>query len=179
MDSWSITRGAYSSRQSCAIRLWWRSLASYVPESRPGPAGARPCPAPARTRIPSWPGARCAGRASLLDRVPRGRKVLGAARERRSWLRSSRARARVEDAVEQVDHEVDHDEDDRREKDRALHDGVVAVVDGLDREAADPRPGEDRLGDDRPAEQRPELEARDRHDRERGVLERGLDDDEA
>src|SRR5207302_9871643 len=107
-----------------------------------------PRPGPGRTRDLSSPGARRAGRP--LERGPRGRKTREVARARCAWLRSpSWPSPGVEDAVEQIDHEVDHDEDDRGEEDRALHDRVVTVVDGLDGEAADPRPGEDRLGDDR------------------------------
>src|SRR5262245_44196709 len=59
---------------------------------------------------------------------------------------SAGADARVEEAIHQVDGEVHGDEHERREEDRALHDGIVAVVDRLDRQPPDPRPGEDGLG---------------------------------
>src|SRR5437867_706536 len=39
--------------------------------------------------------------------------------------------AGIEEPIDQVDGEVDHDEHERGEEDRALHDGVVAVVDRL------------------------------------------------
>src|SRR5215472_472446 len=88
------------------------------------------------------------------------------ARVRRARLGagSARADARIEEAIDQVDAEVDHDEEHGRDERGALHDRVVAVVDRLDREAADARPGEHRLGHDGAAEQGAELEPRDRHD---------------
>src|SRR5437867_3734004 len=82
----------------------------------------------------------------------------------------------IEDAIEQVDAKVDHDEEHRGEEHRALHDGVVAVVDRLDGEPPDARPREHRLGHDGAAQQRAELKPGDRHDRDGGVLERVLGD---
>src|SRR5882672_4743025 len=77
---------------------------------------------------------------------------------------SAGADAGIEDAIEQVDEEVDHDEEDGREEDRALHHGIVAVVDRLDREPPDARPREHGLGHDGAAQQGPELQPGDRHD---------------
>src|SRR5947209_5951440 len=48
---------------------------------------------------------------------------------------SSEPDARVEVGVDDVDDEVDEDEGGGEEEHRRLHDGVVAVVDGLHREA--------------------------------------------
>src|SRR3989441_2702508 len=90
---------------------------------------------------------------------------------------SSQSDPRVEVGVEQVHDQVDEHERGREEKDRRLHHRVVAVVDRLNRQAADARPGEDRLGDDRAAEQRAKLDPDDGHDRDRGVLERVLPND--
>src|SRR5262249_6914567 len=73
--------------------------------------------------------------------------------------------AGIEDAIEEVDREVEDDEQNRREEDRALHDGVVPVVDRLDGQPPDTRPREDGLGDDRAAQQRAELQPGDGHHR--------------
>src|SRR5439155_9119824 len=90
---------------------------------------------------------------------------------------SARADARIEEAIDEVDDEVDHDEQHGGDEHRALHDGIVAVVDRLDREPADAGPGKHGLGHDGAAEQGAELQAGDRDDRHRGVLQRVLDDD--
>src|SRR2546422_635360 len=90
---------------------------------------------------------------------------------------SSQSNSRVEVGVDHVDEEVDEDKRRREEEHRRLHHRIVAVVDRLDRQAADTRPGEDRLGDDGAPEQRAELDPDDGHDRDRGVLEGVLPDD--
>src|SRR5262245_62951034 len=48
----------------------------------------------------------------------------------------------IEEAVERVETVVDDDEDHGADQHDRLHQGIVAVEDGLDREAADPGPGE-------------------------------------
>ena len=55
--------------------------------------------------------------------------------------------------------------------------GIVARVDGLDDEQAEPRPAEHRLHDDRAVEQRHEQQGGEGHHRQRGVLEGVLPDD--
>src|SRR5215471_17175332 len=98
------------------------------------------------------------------------------ARVRRVRLgaRSARADARIEEAIDEIDEEVDRDEQQGRDEHGALHDRLAAVVDRLDREAADARPREHRLGDDGAAEQGAELEPGNRDDRQGGVLQRVL-----
>src|SRR5262245_39721180 len=81
----------------------------------------------------------------------------------RPAIASAGTGAGIEEAIEQVDGEVDDDEGDGREEDRALHDRIVAVVDRLNRQAADAGPREHGLGDDGTAEQCPELQRGDRH----------------
>src|SRR3712207_6625464 len=49
----------------------------------------------------------------------------------------------VDDDEQDVEQGVDDDEDHRDQQDCPAQDGVVALADRLDREAADPRPGED------------------------------------
>src|SRR2546422_2615033 len=90
---------------------------------------------------------------------------------------SSQPNPRVEVGVEDVNDQIDEHEGGREEEDRRLHHRIVAVVDGLDRQSADARPGEDRLGDDRAAEQRAQLDPDDGHDRDGGVFEGVLPDD--
>src|SRR2546427_5227560 len=53
---------------------------------------------------------------------------------------SDRADAGIEETIDQVDAEVDHDEEHGGQEHRALHDGVVAVVDRLDRQPSDGPP---------------------------------------
>ncbi len=56
-------------------------------------------------------------------------------------------------------------------EDAALDEGVVAVGDGGERQAAEAGPAEDRLGDDGAGQQRAELEADDRQDGVQRVAE--------
>src|SRR5262245_12743929 len=70
---------------------------------------------------------------------------------------SSDSDPRIEIRVDDVHQEIDDDEGAREDEYRGLHDGVVAVEDGLHGQAADARPGKDRLGDHRAPEQRAEL----------------------
>src|SRR6266545_203855 len=88
-----------------------------------------------------------------------------------AWGPSSKPNPRVEVGVEHVYDQIGAHEGGREGDDCRLHHRVVAVVDGVDRQAADARPGEDRLGDDRASEQRAQLDPDDGHDRDRGVLE--------
>ena len=60
-----------------------------------------------------------------------------------------------------------------------MHQGVVAVGDGVDGEAADAGPGEDRFGDDGSGEQRAELQAEDGEDGDHGVAQGVAVDDGA
>src|SRR5213594_1454650 len=91
---------------------------------------------------------------------------------------SARADAGIEEAIDQVDAEVDHDEEYGGQEHRALHDGVVAVVDRLDREPSDARPRKHRFRHDGAAEQRAELQPGDGDDRDGRVLQRVLGDDQ-
>src|SRR5919108_5846419 len=84
---------------------------------------------------------------------------------------------RVDHRVEEVDQQVDEDEGRGHDQHAAADERVVARVDRLDGEAAEPRPGEDRFGEDRPAEEEAELQPDDRQDRDERVAERVDDDD--
>src|SRR2546425_9633301 len=97
---------------------------------------------------------------------------------RRRGVSSTGTETGIEDAIEHVDQEVDDDERRGGQEHRALHDRIVAVVDRLDRQPADPRPREDGLRHDRAGEKLTELEAGDRDDRQRGVAQRVLADHE-
>src|SRR6266478_6327755 len=92
--------------------------------------------------------------------------------------RSARSDAGIEETIDQVDAEVDHDEEHGGQEHRALHDGVVAVVDRLDREPSDARPRKHRFRHDGAAEQRAELQPGDGDDRDGRVLQRVLGDDQ-
>src|SRR6266540_4448736 len=113
---------------------------------------------------------------SAIRRVRRTRlgRTAGAA----PAARSARADAGIEEAIDQVDAEVDHDEEHGGQEHRALHDGVVAVVDRLDREPSDARPRKHGLRHDGAAEQRAELQPGDGDDRDGRVLERVLGDED-
>ena len=71
--------------------------------------------------------------------------------------------ARIDQAVGHVDHEVGEDVGHGYEKDGSLHDDVVAPVDRLDAEQADPRLLEDDLDDEGAADEAAEVEAGHRH----------------
>src|SRR5262245_40535581 len=81
---------------------------------------------------------------SAIHRVRRARLTRAGAPATASGCAS----AGIEEAIDQVDAEVDHDEEHGREEHGALHDGIVAVVDRLDREPPDSGPREDRLRHD-------------------------------
>src|SRR5437899_304572 len=113
---------------------------------------------------------------SAIRRVRRPR--LGWTAGAAPGARSARSDAGIEEAIDQVDAEVDHDEEHGGQEHRALDDGVVAVVDRLDREPADARPREHRFRHHGAAEQRAELEPGDGDDRDGGVLQGVLGDHE-
>src|SRR5688500_6348444 len=50
--------------------------------------------------------------------------------------------AGIEDAIDHVYDEIEHDEHRRRQEDARLHHRIIAVVDRLDRQPSDARPGE-------------------------------------
>src|ERR687895_173918 len=79
--------------------------------------------------------------------------------------------ARVEEGVRDVDEQVHEHEDDRDEKDSALENRVVAVLDRLREPRAHAGDREDGLGEDRAGEEEPGLEPDDRDDREHRVAE--------
>src|SRR5262245_63210207 len=106
--------------------------------------------------------------ASAIQRVRRARLVRGAVSA--GAPASAGTDAGIEEAIDQVDAEVDHDEEQGGEEHRALHDGIVAVVDRLDCEPPHAGPCEHRIGHHGPAEQGAELEPSDRHDRGDRVL---------
>jgi len=71
-----------------------------------------------------------------------------------------------------VGEEVDGDVGKADGEDAALDEGIVAVGDGGEGEAADTGPAEDRLGDDGSGEERAELETDDGEDRDECVPQR-------
>src|SRR4051794_19618257 len=79
--------------------------------------------------------------------------------------------ARVDHGVDDVDYEADHDDDQREERNQALHPDVVAVVEVLQQSAAQTGPAEGLLGQHGAAEQQRGLQAHHRHDRDQGVAE--------
>src|SRR3989442_8532661 len=113
---------------------------------------------------------------SAIRRVRRPR--LGWTAGAAPGARSARSDAGIEETIDQVDAEVDHDEEHGGQEYRALHDGVVAVVDRLDREPSDARPRKHRFRHDGAAEQRAELQPGDGDDRDGRVLQRVLGDDQ-
>src|SRR5262249_11845374 len=75
---------------------------------------------------------------------------------------STATESRSGEAMRELDGVVDDDENDRGEEEHALHDRIVAVVDRVDRKAAEAGPREHGLGHDGGAQQRPELQPGDR-----------------
>src|SRR6266851_2956444 len=67
--------------------------------------------------------------------------------------------ARIEDGVTEVDQQADGDDHGRDQQHQRLHDRVIAPEDGVDRQTADARPGEDDLDDDGATDEIAELEA--------------------
>src|ERR1017187_5116714 len=91
----------------------------------------------------------------------------------------SSADAWVGDGVGDVGEEVDGDVGEADGEDAALDQGVVAVGDGGEREAANAGPGKDRLRDDGAGEQAAKLQADDGEDRNESVGEGVTVDDGA
>src|SRR6266496_6440487 len=106
-------------------------------------------------------------------RRPRGRAFCIAAK-----ASSAGAGAGIEEAIEEIDGEVDEDEHHRGEEHRALHHGIVAIVDGLHGEAADAGPGKDGLRHHRPPQERAELQRGDGENRNGGITEGVLGHDD-
>src|SRR5205814_4467345 len=77
----------------------------------------------------------------------------------------------IQVAIQQVHDDVDADEEDRDDKNGALHQRVVALEDRSEEHPADARDGEDLLDDDRPAQQLTDLDAEQRDDHDEPVLE--------
>ena len=109
-----------------------------VPKIRRGCApGASPAQAPLREHRPT----------RTADAAGTGRRRIGGASGgRRPGASDAPAIAdpRVEVGVGDVDQQVGQHEGEHRHQHDALDDGIVARPEGLDAEAADPRPGEDR-----------------------------------
>src|SRR5882724_11873041 len=99
-------------------------------------------------------------------RRPRGRVFCIAAK-----ASSAGAGAGIEEAIEKIDGEVDDDEHHRGEEDRALHHGIVAIVDGLHGEPANAGPGKDGLRHHRPPQERTPMERGGGANRTGGVTE--------
>jgi hypothetical protein len=81
------------------------------------------------------------------------------------------AHARVGDGVGDVGEEVDGDVGEADGEDTALDQGIVAVGDGGQGEAADAGPAEDGFGNDGSCEKAAELQANDGEDRDESVAE--------
>ena len=86
-------------------------------------------------------------------------------------LASGVSEAGVGEGVGDVGEEVDGDVGEADGEDAALDEGVVAVGDGGEGEAADAGPAEDGLGDDGAGEQAAELQAEDGEDGDERVAE--------
>src|SRR5690242_12407651 len=72
---------------------------------------------------------------------------------------------RVEERVDDVDDQVEEDDEEGAHEDRPLDGRQVALLDGVEGQAADAGDVEDRLGEDRTTEQDAEVEAEDGDDR--------------
>ena len=79
---------------------------------------------------------------------------------------------RIEEGVRQVGDQVDHHHDRGEEQVDAGNHGVVALVEGTQHEAAEPREIEDVLDDDRAAGDDGQLQRHEGHHRDEGVLHR-------
>ena len=77
---------------------------------------------------------------------------------------------RIEEGVRQVGDQVDHHHDRGEEQVDAGNHGVVALVEGTQHEAAEPREIEDVLDDDRAAGDDGQLQRHEGHHRDEGVL---------
>src|SRR5215472_499465 len=109
--------------------------------------------------------------ASTAITTTRARPKRAAALRRNTRTTSVIADARVEYRVEQVDHEVDEHEGGGDEQHAALHQRIVAGLDGAHHHGAEPRPGEHRLREDGPTEEEAHLHAEHGDDGIHGVLE--------
>src|SRR5262249_20608586 len=126
-------------------------------------------PATAERLRRSWLQARCrllrTGRICTMERF-------GARSTAMEDARLAITHSRIDRTVHQNHAQVDERNDERREEHDALDQWIVALIDGLDQQAADARPGEDRFGDDRAAEQSAHLQADDGDDRDECVGKR-------
>ncbi len=87
--------------------------------------------------------------------------------------------ARIDENIKDIGQKVHDDETDRRAKDDALNDRVVAVEHGIDDELAEAGNGEDLLGQHRAREKLAEQQRRERDDRDQRVAQRVLEHDGA
>src|SRR5262245_24910926 len=109
------------------------------------------------------------------DRVLRRAKPASSRRIERSTdaiAGSGIADARIEPRVAQIDYEVHEDEDHRVEEDEILHDDDVALDEGGNQGAAEPRHAEGLLYGDRAAQHEAQQHAGDRDDGQERVGER-------
>src|SRR5207247_1405926 len=81
--------------------------------------------------------------------------------------------ARVEERIDDVHAQVEQDDEEGSDEDRALHGGQVALLDGVEGQAADAGDVEDGLREDRLGEQDAEVEAEDAADRRPGPRRAG------
>src|SRR5947209_13589464 len=73
--------------------------------------------------------------------------------------------ARIDSGVEDIHHQVDQTAHQRDQQHPALHNGVIARIDGIQEKTTQPRHGEDLLDDYGAAEKIPKLHAHDGQDR--------------
>src|SRR5262245_36521246 len=112
-----------------------------------------------------------ASRASTAIAATRTRPNSAALLRRNMRMTSVIADARVEDRVEEIHHEVDDHEGGGDEEHAALHQRVVARLDGAHHHGAEPRPREDGLREDRATQQKADLDAQHGDDRVDRILE--------
>src|SRR5688572_27310980 len=68
----------------------------------------------------------------------------------------------IHDRIDGIGEEIDQDVTQRNREDAALQQRVIACINRLNRQAAEPRPGEYRLGNDGSCQQRTRLKPEDR-----------------
>src|SRR5580765_2271279 len=120
-----------------------------------------------------------ASTASAAITATRPRPKRAALLRRKTRTTSVIADARIEDRVEEVHGEVDDHEGRRDEQYPALHQRIVARLDGAHHHGPEPGPGEDRLRQDGAAQEEAHLHPQHRDDRVDRVLEHVAADDGA
>ncbi len=87
------------------------------------------------------------------------------------------AHPRIGGAVNDVDQKIDHHKESGSDDHRGLNHGIIPVVDRVQGEPADPRPGKDELRNDRASQKQSELKSDDVENRDEAIAQDMAQDD--